>query len=76
MAWCLVGAKPLSEPMLEYCKIGPLGTNFSEILINYNIFIQENAFESVVWKHECFTCAGVWNWGEMQQSGAPFMNMD
>ena len=29
--------------------IGPLGTNFSEILIeNSNIFIQENAFESVV----------------------------
>ena len=29
--------------------IGPLGTNFSEILIkNYNIFFQENAFESVV----------------------------
>ena len=29
--------------------IGPLGTNHSEILIeNYNIFIQENTFESVV----------------------------
>ena len=37
--------------------IGPLGTNFSEILIeiytwlrNLYIFIQENAFENVVWK--------------------------
>ena len=31
--------------------IGPLGTNFSEILIEINyIFIQENAFENVVWK--------------------------
>ena len=31
--------------------IGPLGTNFSEILIrNLNIFIKENAFENVVWK--------------------------
>ena len=31
--------------------IGPLGTNFSEIF-NWNscIFIQENAFEDVVWK--------------------------
>ena len=29
--------------------IGPLGTNFSEILIEiYNVFIQENAFENVV----------------------------
>ena len=32
--------------------IGPLGTNFSEILIKIMtfIFFQENAFESVVWK--------------------------
>ena len=36
--------------------IGPLGTNFSEILIEINtfsfknIFIQENTFENVVWK--------------------------
>ena len=39
--------KPLSEPML----IGPLGTNFSEIL-NWNLYIviQENAFENVIWK--------------------------
>ena len=29
--------------------IGPLGTNFSEILYLY-IFLQENAFENVVWK--------------------------
>ena len=29
--------------------IGPLGTNFSETLIeNSNIFVQENAYESVV----------------------------
>ena len=31
--------------------IGPLGTNFSDILIYYScIFIQKNAFENVVWK--------------------------
>ena len=35
--------------------IGTLGTNFSEILINtfilqLYIFIQENAFENVIWK--------------------------
>ena len=35
----LTGAKPLSEPMLEYCYlIGPLGTNFSEILIEILTF--------------------------------------
>ena len=32
-------------------SIGPLGTNFSEILVEINtFFIQENAFENVVWK--------------------------
>ena len=31
--------------------IGPLGTDFSEIINqNSNIFTQENAFENVVWK--------------------------
>ena len=31
--------------------IGTLGTNFSEILIEiHTFFIQENAFEKVVWK--------------------------
>ena len=29
--------------------IGPLGTNFSEISIEIHTFIQENAFENVVW---------------------------
>ena len=33
----LTGAKPLSEPMLEYI-IGPFGTNFSEILIKSHTF--------------------------------------
>ena len=32
--------------------IGPLGTNFSEILveIHTNIFVKENEFENIVWK--------------------------
>ena len=31
--------------------IGPLGTNFSQIVFrNSNIFIQENAFENVIWE--------------------------
>ena len=51
--------------------IGPLGTNFSEIFNrNIHIFIQENAFENVVWekaailsrpqcvkKHSLFGCS-------------------
>ena len=31
MACCLVGTKPLSEPMMAYLLIVPLGTSFSEI---------------------------------------------
>ena len=39
--------------------IGPLGTNFSEMLIeNSYIFIQENPFENVVWKWRPF-CLGL-----------------
>ena len=50
MACRLVGAKPLSEPMLEYCQLDPwdkLQRNFNQ---NSYIFIQESAFENVVWK--------------------------
>ena len=43
MACRLVGAKPLSKQMLQYCY------KFQWIVNRYpNIFIQENAFESVV----------------------------
>ena len=38
MACRLVGAKPLSEPMLEYCWYWPLGTNFNEISVNICTF--------------------------------------
>ena len=37
MACCLIGAKPSSEPMLEYC-LGTLGTNVNEILIKIHTF--------------------------------------
>ena len=38
MACRLAGAKPLSEPMLEYFLIGPIRTSFSEISIEIYIF--------------------------------------
>ena len=50
MACRLVGAKPLSKPMRGfYCQLDPweLQWNFNR---NLYIFIQENAFENVVWK--------------------------
>ena len=37
--------------------IGPLRTNFSEILIEFHLFsIQENAFEHVIWKMAATLC--------------------
>ena len=38
----LVGAKPLSEPMLEYFLIKPLRENFTEMLIDIHIFSFKN----------------------------------
>ena len=47
MACCLVGAKPLSEPMLDIAN----WTLSNKLQWNHNrnsyIFIQENAFENV-----------------------------
>ena len=46
----LAGAKPLSEPMMEYCSLD-LGNKFQwKFHPNTTIFIQENAFENVVWE--------------------------
>ena len=50
MACRLVGAKPLSEPMLEYCYLDPWEQTSVKSYRNLNIFIQENACENVVWK--------------------------
>ena len=48
MACCLVGAKPLSEPSIVNSNLrNKLQWNFKQ---NSYIFIQENAFENVVWK--------------------------
>ena len=46
MACRLTGAKPSSEPMLDYCYLrNKLQWNLNQ---DSNIFIQQNAFESVV----------------------------
>ena len=50
MACRLVGAKPWSEPMLIYCKLDPWEQIQWNLNRNSYIFIQENAFENVVWK--------------------------
>ena len=45
-----VGAKPLSETMLEYCYLDPQEQSSVNFNMNWNIFIQENTFENVVGK--------------------------
>ena len=49
------GLSPGRRQAIIYTNAGilliwPVGTNFSEILIDWYIFIQENAFQNVVWK--------------------------
>ena len=44
----LTGAKSLSEPMLEYSWLDPWEQ--ISVIIFVIIFIQENTFETVVWK--------------------------
>ena len=48
MACPLVGAKPLSEPMLEFCHLDHWEPTSVYFDLNSNIFIHENGFESVV----------------------------
>ena len=47
MACCLVSAKPLFEPLLEYCQFEPQEQTSVKFESKY-IFIQENACENVV----------------------------
>ena len=56
MACCLFCPKPLFEPMLAYWSIGPLGTNFSKILIEVQIFSFKKMnlkMSSVKWRPFC-----------------------
>ena len=48
MAFRLAGAKPLSESMLDYCKLDLKNKFQWNSNRNSNIVIQENVFESVV----------------------------
>ena len=50
MACRLAGAKPLSEPMLGNCCLDPRNKLQWHLNRNSYIFIQENAFENVVWE--------------------------
>ena len=43
----LAGAKPLTEPVLEYCQLYPWEQTMS-LYLNLYIFIHENTFENNV----------------------------
>ena len=50
MPCCLAGTKPLSEPVLECCKLD-LGNKLQwNVNQNSHIFIKENEFQHVSWK--------------------------
>ena len=42
--------KPISDPMLEYCSFDPYEQNSVKFQQNLYPFIQENAFEKVVYE--------------------------
>ena len=48
MACCLIGAKPLSKPMLGYCQLDPYEQTSVKSNQNTKLFIHENAFENIV----------------------------
>ena len=50
MACRLAGPKPLSVPMLGKCCVDPQEQTSMNLNRNSYIFIQENAFENVVWE--------------------------
>ena len=50
MACRLVGAKTLSESLLDYCQLDPCEHISMKFETKYNNFIDKNAFENAVWK--------------------------
>ena len=48
MAFCLFGTKPLLEPMLTYCQLGPKDQTSVKFKLKYKIFIHKDAFENVI----------------------------
>ena len=44
----LFGAKPLSEPMLPYCRLDPKEHISVKFIYNWKVFIQGNALENIV----------------------------
>ena len=57
MAYCLIDAKPLSEPMLEYCQLDKLQWNSNQ---NTKLFIHENAFKNAVCQTGSHFVLGEW----------------
>ena len=50
MACDLFGAKSLSEPMLDYCQLGPWEHIAVKFESKYNNLIEEDAFENTISK--------------------------
>ena len=48
MACRLLGAKPLTEPVLTYCQLDPQEQTSVKFESHYKTSIHENAFENVV----------------------------
>ena len=60
LACRLFGAKPLSEPVLEYCEFDPWEQTSVKFYSKFKNFIEENAFENVVCKMAAILFRGRW----------------
>ena len=74
MACRLAGAKPLSEPMLEFLLIGPLETDFCEVLIVIQTFSLKTILlkkSSAKWRPFCLSLIvlKIWHQASSPSSG-------
>ena len=53
MAWCLFVAKPLLEPMLSQCQLGPWEQNFTQIVIEIQTFSWRKMYLNVSFASFC-----------------------
>ena len=61
----LFGAKPLSEPMLEYCQFDPWQQASMKFQQKFNTFIHVNAYENIVCEMAAILSRGMSYWRSM-----------
>ena len=58
MGCCLVGAKPLPEPVLTFSQLDPYDNTAVKFASKYRNFIHKNAFKRCLWNGDSFYPGG------------------